>query len=206
MDQDILIYERSTEKYVTAKLHDDVSTEQLAQAESQWRPFREAAIARLFSHEQAKRDAAIMIQHGHWDWLKKAQTIRKGMLGIRCFGVTSGGQWQGLAMLNLAAHTADLGDDKGKPLVYVEFLESAPWNLNAMCDEPRYGLIGVRLMEAAVRLSIEEGFYGRVSLLALPQAEPFYERCLMTHVDGRIRFGMKLYEMTRNNAVTFLGE
>jgi hypothetical protein len=107
-------------------------------------------------------------------------------------------------MLELAAHSVELVVDRGKPLVYVEYLESAPWNLKDLCDKPRYGAIGTRLIEAAVRLSIEEGFHGRVGLLALPQAEPFYEQRLMTCVSGVVRGGLKLYEMTRDNATRFL--
>ena len=205
MKQDILIYERSSREYVTAELHDDVSAEQLAEAESQWKPFREQSLDRLFSRGKPPKRIHALFQHFHWDWHKKAQMVLcTERPGVRCLGITLAGQWQGLAMLDLAGHTAELGEDKGQPLIYVEFLESAPWNLKAICDEPRYGLTGRRLMEAVVRQSVEMGFGGRVGLFSLPQAELFYERCGMTHVAGETQLGMKWYEMTERGAIHLL--
>jgi len=207
VSHDILIWERSSQVLVTAKFHDNVTAEQLAQAESQWKPHRIAAIERLISGGMTKREAHVRIQHAHWDWAAKAQGLRERTLDMRCFGIDIENEWQGLGMVELAAYSAQLAPDQGKPLAYVQFLESAPWNLKDICDDPRFGLVGVRLLEAAVRMSIEEGFHGRVGLHALPQAEPFYEeRCLMKHVEGFVKGRMKLYEMTRGNAEKFLGE
>jgi hypothetical protein len=207
MSQEILVRECSSQALVAARFHEDVSAEKLAQAESQWKPHRIAAIERLVSKGMTLREAHTRIQHAHWNWVAKAQGLRERTLDMRSFGIEISGEWQGLMIVELAAHGAELGADRGKPLVYIEFLESAPWNLRETCDSPRFGLIGVRLVEAAVRLSIAEGFHGRVGLHALPQAEPFYEkRCLMKHVEGAVKHGMKLYEMTREDAVKFLGE
>jgi len=107
-------------------------------------------------------------------------------------------------MLDLAGHYAEFEPDRGKPLVCVEFLEVAPWNLRDMVEHPRFGLIGVRLMEAGIRLSISEGFHGRVGLLALPQAEGFYERIGMVRIEEAGRHGMAWYELTRAAATAFL--
>jgi len=206
MSQEILIWERSSRMFVTARFHEDVTAEQLTQAESQWKPHRVAAIEGLVSKGMALREAHARIQHAHWNWAAKAQGLRERTLDMRCFGIEIENKWQGLIMVELVAHSAQLAPDQGKPLVYVEFLESAPWNLKDTCEDPRYGLIGVRLLEVVVRLSIDEGFHGRVGLLALPQVGSFYEKYLMTQVEGAGKSGMKYYEMTRDNAKRFLGE
>ncbi len=53
-----------------------------------------------------------------------------------------------------------LPEQEGKALVYVDYVEVAPWNLkpltNALGQKPRYNAIGSRLIEAAVLRSKEE--------------------------------------------------
>ena len=64
--------------------------------------------------------------------------------------------------------------DQGKPLVYVNFIETAPWNAKEFTSAPIYKGIGLRLVQAAARLSVDEKFAGRVGLHSLPQSRPFY--------------------------------
>ena len=102
-------------------------------------------------------------------------------------------------------HRVQIEPDLGKSLVYVEFLETAPWNLKDFVEEPLYGLIGIRLMEATIRLSEAEEFRGRVGLLALPQAEKFYEEKVgMVLVKGAGSQNMEYYELTQKAAKAFL--
>jgi hypothetical protein len=63
----------------------------------------------------------------------------------------------------------------------VDYLESAPWNLQGSVVLPRFLGVGTVLLAEAVRLSVEDGFGGRVGLHSLPQAEAFYARCRMTN-------------------------
>ena len=42
-------------------------------------------------------------------------------------------------MVKLAGKEARLDPDAGKPLVYIDYLESAPWNLATIVDAPLYG-------------------------------------------------------------------
>ena len=81
-------------------------------------------------------------------------------------------------MTTTVGHLARLPDQRDKPLVYVKFLESAPWNVKAYVPLPKYGSVGTRLLEAAVRLSLTEGFAGRLGLHSLPNpaTEQFYQR------------------------------
>jgi hypothetical protein len=67
-----------------------------------------------------------------------------------------------------------------------------------LTDTPRFGGIGVRLIEAAVRLSIDEGFQGRVGLHSLPQAEAFYRGpCRMACLGADASYqGLPYYEPT----------
>jgi hypothetical protein len=41
----------------------------------------------------------------------------------------------------------------GKAVLYIEYLESAPWNLRDLAGTPQFLGVGVRLLEAAVEFS-----------------------------------------------------
>src|SRR5258708_27553518 len=82
---------------------------------------------------------------------------------------------QGLMMVDLARHQARLPPDVGKPLVYIDYLESAPWNVKPMVDVPRYAGIGAVLVNVAVQVSIDEGFHGRTCMHSLANTASFYE-------------------------------
>src|SRR5262249_32493332 len=99
------------------------------------------------------------------DWAATSATLQ--FLASRCLGIAGRGRAQGLMMVKIAGCACRLPPDAGQPLVYVDYLEVTPWNLRALTQTPRFGGIGVRLIEAAVRLSIGEGSHGRVGLHSL---------------------------------------
>ena len=174
MPIDVLIKEKATGSLVVASLIEEVGASDLANAEMSWGPVRDAAVATLQSQGHTDSQIADRLQHAHWDWIAKTPLL--SLLAFKCVGIKIGGEWQGFALLQTGTKFASLSPDQGKPLVYVNYLESAPWNLAHFVERPKYGLIGFRLIEYAVRYSQAQGFHGRVGLLALPQAEPFYEK------------------------------
>jgi hypothetical protein len=60
-------------------------------------------------------------------------------------------------------------------------IESAPWNLKGYVGAgARFGGVGISLIRAAIAVSLEEEFRGRIALHSLPQSEPFYGRLWKT--------------------------
>jgi len=112
----------------------------------------------------------------HWNWEGKAPELK--LLESSGFGIACDGQWQGCMMTRSASYFARLSPDHGKPLVYVDFLEVAPWNwkIPEVGRSGRFRSIGSILLKCAIRQSINEGFHGRLGLHSLPQSERFYER------------------------------
>ncbi len=203
MPSAVLIKDKASGEFVTAMVVEDLDPAELITAEAAWKPVREAAVARLRAEGLTDRQIARQLQHAHWNWVAKVPATP--LLGLTLVGIKHANQWQGLSLLNTVTRTASLPPDRGRPLVYVDYLESAPWNLADFVDQPKYGLIGFRLMEYAVRYSQAEGFRGRVGLLALPQAEEFYQnRCGMVRVDQAGQHGMAWFEFTRERAAVFL--
>jgi hypothetical protein len=112
---------------------------------------------------------------------------------------------QGLLMVTVAGKVARLPPDDGKPLVYIDYLESAPWNVIPLVAEPQFSGIGMVLMHAAVQLSYDEGFHGRIGLHTLDQSEVFYRnKCGMQGCGPDPSYhGLPYYEMTREIAARF---
>jgi hypothetical protein len=197
----VQIVDQQAKVLVDATLHTELVSAALIDVEAVWGPAR---ITLLQQRIAAGASAAQFPQHWHWDWARKSANLQ--FLAYRCLGIECQGQMQGLMMVKTAGCVARLHPDAGKPLVYVDYIEVAPWNLRALTDTPRFGAIGVRLIEAAVRVSTDEGFHGRVGLHSLPQAEVFYrDTCLMACLGADASYqNLPYYELTRDKATGFL--
>ena len=101
--------------------------------------------------------------------------------------------------------SARLREQFGKPLIYVDFVATAPWNRPKLQAPPRFRGVGQVFILAAIETSREAGFKGRVGLHSLPEAVPFYEgKC------GFARLGadsshqnLTYFEMTEKQADAF---
>ena len=107
-------------------------------------------------------------------------------------------------------HRARLNDEQGRRglnLAYVEFLEAAPWNRPEHARPTRFRGTGSVLIAAAIQVSRDEGYRGRLGLHSLPQSEPFYRNAI-----GMQDFGpddgypgkLRYFEMTANAADHFM--
>jgi hypothetical protein len=98
--------------------------------------------------------------------------------------------------------------DVGKPLVYVDYFQNAPWNNEELVDRPRFGAVGSHLLDAAVKLSVDLEYGGRIGLHSLQRSEGFYRRLRMTPVEveqqDRHARGLWYFEFTRQQAEDFL--
>ncbi len=169
----VQLYSYATGKPVAAELFDEVTIEHFLESQREWRPMVIKA-AKALLKSGAGRES--LPRHFHWDWSSKESDLR--MLAFRFFGIICDGKLQGLMKLEMTGSAGRLAGQKGKPLIYVDYLETAPWNIKplvqALGGSAQFGAVGTRLIEAAVRQSIEEGFKGRLALHSLPTSERFY--------------------------------
>lgn len=201
----MLLFDHATGEPVEGELFDEVTVEHFLEAQRDWRPIVVDAARRLV---QAGAAQEAIPRHWHWDWSSKEPELR--VLAYCFTGITYEGRMQGLLKLETAGHAGRLPAQKGKPLVYVDYLETAPWNIkliaSALGSKPKLGAVGTRLIEAAVRKSLAEGFKGRLGLHSLPTSEKFYvDLCGMTAV-GRDQTKQNLLwcEFTPEQAERFL--
>lgn len=161
----------SRRRFVPAQLYRDYPFLELESIEALWAEAREhTATAGLVA-------GLAPLEHTHWDWRNKADSVEAGhhmLVAVEC-----GSEAQGIMAVLRTPRPAQLGDGH---VVYVDYVESAPWNLKGSAAPPRYLGVGTILIAEAVRLSLEMGLGGRVGLHSLPQAEAFYTRCGMAKV------------------------
>ena len=188
----------------TAQLWHAITEQQLADWEGEWVPELFKAIQRLRRGGIERRHWP---QSRHWDWRRKA-TVLQGMLANPGFGIVCDGLTQGMMIVDIVKHRGRLDDQRGQHLVYVEFVENAPWNRAELFNPPRYRGVGSILIRAAVALSEELEFHGRIGLHSLPQANGFYANtCGMTDLGAdRDHEGLRYFEMTPDQARAFIAK
>jgi len=186
---------------VDAILIDGVTRSEVEAAVRSWQPLIETKESQL-AHDKAPR--AMGTQHLHWDWLEKFEAT-SGLLASRWMGIELQNEIQGLMLLDTISGVTRLGDT-GRPLVYVHYLASAPWNAAELTTTPKYGLVGRVFMAAAIQISRAEEFKGRIALHSLPQAESYY-----LDIVGMTDFGedpskenLKYFEMSTEQADRFM--
>lgn len=174
----IQIVRRSDGILVNAQLLSNLKATDLLMVERQWESSRQSLHQRLLGSSIDRRRWP---QSLHWDWKSKAQLL--GQLAIGGYGIVESSEWQAVCLVDCVSYHSRLAGQLGKPLVYLDFIEIAPWNWNIpeLGQNGTYGACGMILFDRVVERSIDEGFRGRVGLHALPQAEAFYQdKCGMT--------------------------
>jgi hypothetical protein len=134
-------------------------------------------------------------QSGHWRWPEKVDEA--GLLGFESFCVTADGMTQAMMRVDTTKESR-FPESKGKPLVYIDYLEVAPWNQPIVGMQRRFKGVGTILVIAAAALSADQEFKGRIGLHALPQSEKFYQNMGMTDFgpDAQVRGALRYFEMT----------
>ncbi|NMY75633.1 GNAT family N-acetyltransferase [Pseudomonas sp. WS 5071] len=143
-------------------------------------------------------------ESSHWDWENKSNVTR-GSLNYPSFCISVNGETQGL-MIAESGKPSYVDAQKGKPLLYVHFIEVAPWNQKALgFNPPKFLGVGSLLIRAAIEVSRDLGFKGRIGLHSLPQSEEWYEdRCHMTKLGkDASKQNLCYFEMTPDQARNF---
>lgn len=185
---EIYLKEVSSGRLVRAELYDSIQQRHLDHHEQLWKPVT----------------TTLNEQQGHWDWQKK-WTHFSTQLSFQSFAIECSGETQGLMIVNTIMR-CQLPRQANKHLVYVEYLEAAPWNRQSVTSTPRYKLVGTVMIAAAIQLSIDEGNQGRIGLHSLPQADTFYRnQCGMTDLDrDASKQNLVYFEMTEAQAVQYM--
>lgn len=197
------LFNTARNELAEAQLWDGISEQQLIDWEGEWIPELFSALRRL---KHAGVERRFWPQSRHWDWRAKTRALQ-GLLAAAGFSVMCDGMTQGIMIVDSAMHHGRTPSQEGQHLVYVDYLETAPWNRKELLfDPPRYRGVGSVLIRAAIELSLEEGFKGRIALHSLPQADDWYaNKCGMTDLGiDQNKENLRYFEMTPAQADAFI--
>lgn len=182
---------------VDALLHERVDAAYAARVDDAWLTYLAAAEA------QAKSlgDRFQAPDNAHWQWhdkvMRSSHLLSCPTLAVECEGET-----QGLMLLQTDGRFTRRPGQPEIPLVYVTYLSTAPWNMPSITPKPKFRGTGTVLLRAAVEISLDLEFKGRVGLCSLHNAEPFYERHGMECLgqDSMLNY----YEFSPEGAAAFI--
>ena len=188
-----------TRQPVSGFLVEDVTLEDIRRTDALWASSLRQALAEAFASGLGQND---LPEHLHWQWERKWHS---SPAGSRFLGIEHDGEMQALMSVR-TDKTCRLPEQSGLPLIYVDYLAAAPWNLPELVHQPRFRRGGFTLLVAAARLSRQMGYNGRIGLHSLPQAEDFYRsRCGMTDLGRDIFYEDLCYlEMTAAESDAFI--
>lgn len=107
---------------ILADLYDAILPKHLDDHEQHWKPLI----------------ASQATEHGHWDWRKKV-SYYSAQLSYQSFAIECSGMTQGLMIVNTMKR-GRIQLQANKHLVYIEYLEAAPWNRGSTPTHKGIGL------------------------------------------------------------------
>lgn len=203
MSTEIEIVRRTDNEIVSAELFDGMAPKDLLVVDQEWAPERSRMMQDLLKHAIPRADWP---QSLHWNWTLKSNQLH--LLANTGFGIVCEKNWQGVMLTKMgldSRHQKSLG----KPIVYIDYLESAPrnWVVNQIGQKGVFKAIGSILFYQAILQSKDEGFRGRVGLHALPQAASFYQALGMVNLgNDPTKSNLPYFELTEASASVVLGE
>lgn len=154
-----------------AELWDSIEPAHRQQLDTEWQVALTALLSR--TPEGQREESA------GWNWFAKLRQ-RDGKFGTQSFAITCDGMVQAAMILDLSK-ASWLPETEGESIVYVDFLQTAPWNWKREWQPtPRYRGLGTIMLRTAIELSRELEFPGWIGLHSLPQSEGFYRKRGMT--------------------------
>lgn len=200
----IYLLDVASDAAVEASLIEGIAEANVHDWEDAWMPALASALQQL---KEKGVDRRFWPQNRHWDWRRKAEAF-KGLLAAPSFSIVCQGMTQGLMIVE-TLESCRLPQQKGKPLVYIQYLETAPWNRPGLAtDRPRLKGVGTLLVRAAIELSRNEAFGGRIGLHSLPQANAWYANvCGMSDLGiDPTKENLRYFEMTPEQAEAFIAK
>lgn len=200
MTIEVALEDRHAGRIIPATLIERIDIAYARRTDDLWLTFLAAEVSKA----QAENRPLVHPEHAHWRWEHKV-TLAGHLLAYPTLAIEFEGDAQGLMMLKTDGEFARLPGEMGKPLVYVVFLATAPWNLPSVVMRPRFRGVGTVMLRSAIEISFELGFKGRLGLHSLSQSEHFYTRSGLTELGNDLeKENLSYFEMTPAQASAFI--
>ncbi|WP_051440474.1 hypothetical protein [Ensifer aridi] len=198
----VSIYNRVTGRDEDAVIYQGFDAQNLAHIETRWRPmFEERRVEALRIGASA---SDINAEDARWEWGRKMLAAVREPFLYELFVLEVAAITQAIMLVRKGGEKCFSRHEEHPraPLIYVDFLSTAPWNRPRMVAQPVYAGCGRALISTAISFSFEEELRGRVGLHALPGAEEFYrEKIGMTDLGVDEDYsGLRYFEVSASFA------
>lgn len=168
----VQLYDVEKQSFVDAELRNTISRENVKDWEYLWLPEQ----VRIFNAFLDRgRAIANLKESFHWNWSKKVYDLQTNQ-NQQGFALTCEGKTQALMIVDLNRKSR-LPNQNGRPLVYVDFVQSAPWNMSEEYGRTnKYRKCGTIMLRKAARFSASLGWKGLIGLHSLSSSIGFYKR------------------------------
>jgi len=190
----IKLIDKNTGDFVDAVIYRGISEKNIDDWQNFWIPQFESSRSKL------KKSG---VEDSHWDWNLKTTEI-EGQLAYDSFAIEADEKTQGMMIINNATHFSKI--EKSKPLMYIEYIATAPWNRKILVSDPEYGAVGKILFYQAIGESIIKKFEGRIGLHSLPLAFDWYKHLGMTDFGKDDIKKMHYLELDKKTALKLINE
>jgi len=198
----VVLFNRTTCTFESAEVFQELDEKNLDDFERLWRPALQTRRNEFASWAEA---AAASAQDSHWNWVEQAKKANAS-LQYETFAIECCGETQGLMLVDVTKF-ARVDGQRGRELVYIERIATAPWNRPKFVQTPLFKGVGRVLLGTAISLSVGLGFKGRIGLHSLPQSESWY-RDEAGFTDGGYEQAkmMQYFEMNEAQAAAFIAD
>jgi len=198
----VVLLNRRSKEFEDAQVFRELDQKNFDDFEKLWKPLLKARRDEFDTWEAAAEGDA---QDSHWKWAKKAAEALASLGRDETYALECAGETQGLMLVKTSAF-ARLDVQRGRDLVYIELLATAPWNRPRLVKaEARYKGVGRVLVAEAINLSHHLEFNGRLALHSLPQSESWYrDIAKFTDLGYDEEKEMVYFEVTEAQAAAFL--
>ncbi len=174
-----------------AALYEGIQERHLTDVEEIWQPA--LTLLERWSDRGQRPESA------HWNWRAKMRHVRRKKTQ-HSFAIVHRDVTQGLMIVD-TSRTAQLEPGRGQKLVYVDYVEVAPWNRHGWQPHRVFHSVGSHFLGVAVDLSFRMGLRGRIGLHSLPQADSFYRRHQMTDLGPDAAYdALRYFELSASAA------
>lgn len=163
-----LVSKSDPDTILTPQVTSDISRAEFVVTHAKWSAYKEV------QRPRNQRNVELLPGSRFWNWGNKAANHDTRF--FRFFALKYAGEIEGLLLLSLIPYPSRKSGVQPQFIGYVEYVESAPWNLSIYAGaNARFGGVGESLIAAARQASLENGWEGRLGLHSLPEARGFYE-------------------------------
>lgn len=199
----VYLFDVSAEKAVEGALIEGIQEKHITFYNSEWISYHLDVLKKLNEKGIPRTQWP---QSAKWDWESKVAKA-KNLLAYKGYCIECDNSVEGFMLTVESKHSCQLDIQKGKAFVYIDFLETAPWNQPSDVNTPKFMGVGTVMIHTAIQSSIESGFKGRIGLHSLPQSEGFYRNCGMDDLGKDKNYGGLVYfEMTEEKAKQYIQE